>query len=555
MLVSGRNAMLEESGGVGPVESNTRFEMVCTSANQTVGIYSTVAISPSAVTVVDWGDGSADSITGNISELTHTYAAAGTYEVTVTDSITSIALENSNGNWNKNLKRLVRILDLASTITSIPAGGFSHLENLAYAYLGTGTLVLGDGAFKLSAMSSPATEIDLSGRTITEIPASCFEGNIYLKTVKWPSSLTTIGDRAFSVAVSAATTPVMTTITIPEGVTSLGASAFLGNASNQNALTKVTLPSTLTSIGSNCFARAAKLRNLTIKASTAPSTSTYVFQYGTSGYTGASQRGQNLLVVPPGATGYTTGEWADPLCNASKCGFTKVDNPGAVFTASIYHNGDPARMRTIGIYSAAAIDPTVPIVVDWGDGSTDTVTGNISQLTHTYAYDASGSTAVNYTITVSDNISSFALSANNSTWYGTTTANQQRITGVLYLSPKVETIPVYAFAHCEYLTYFDAGPSGNLQFAVNASGNSFAFLATSYYSAGTWDLGGRTCTSIPAATFNDTGMKTLTWPQGITRIEDASSATNGAFWYDGYILYLELPATLTLAIMLFRLVR
>ena len=33
-------------------------------------------------------------------------------------------------------------------------------------------------------------------------------------------------------------------------------------------------------------------------------------------------KGTNMLYVPAGATGYDTGEWLDPLCNAEKCGFT-----------------------------------------------------------------------------------------------------------------------------------------------------------------------------------------------------------------------------------------
>lgn len=49
-------------------------------------------------------------------------------------------------------------------------------------------------------------------------------------------------------------------IDIPEGITSLGNSAF----ANYSALTNVTIPNTVTSLGSNVFSQCAALKNITI---------------------------------------------------------------------------------------------------------------------------------------------------------------------------------------------------------------------------------------------------------------------------------------------------
>ena len=69
--------------------------------------------------------------------------------------------------------------------------------------------------------------------------------------------------------------------------------------------------------------------------------------------------------------------------------------------------------KKTGIYSATRYSSTSPVVVDWGDGNIETVEGNVSQLAHEYS-----SVGV-FHVKVS-NISNFAASANNSTWYSTT---------------------------------------------------------------------------------------------------------------------------------------
>jgi hypothetical protein len=102
--------------------------------------------------------------------------------------------------------------------------------------------------------------------------------------------------------------------------------------------------------------------------------------------------------------------------------------------------------RKTGIYSANRYSSSDPIVVDWGDGTTDVVYGNISQLAHTY------SGASTYTVKISDNISTFCPSYSNTTWYQTTSQNQYTFKKVLTLSSKVTQLSSYAFYYCSAMT-------------------------------------------------------------------------------------------------------
>lgn len=102
--------------------------------------------------------------------------------------------------------------------------------------------------------------------------------------------------------------------------------------------------------------------------------------------------------------------------------------------------------RKAGIYAANSRNTANPTIVDWGGGSIDVVYGNISQLAHTYSSNGT------FTVRVNDNISSFALSVNDSTWYGTTSQNQYTVKKVTAIGSNVTSIPTYAFYYCSAMT-------------------------------------------------------------------------------------------------------
>lgn len=89
----------------------------------------------------------------------------------------------------------------------------------------------------------------------------------HLKTVTLPSTLTTIGDTAFTHAIA------LTNIKIPNGVTTIGNSAF----ELCSALTKLDIPASVTSVGTKAFRRSG-LRTIRFLGKTAPKFGDNIFR-------------------------------------------------------------------------------------------------------------------------------------------------------------------------------------------------------------------------------------------------------------------------------------
>ena len=92
---------------------------------------------------------------------------------------------------------------------------------------------------------------------VTSIGYSAFSWCIGLKSITLPESVTSIGNGAFSEQHS------LTSITIPEGMTNIGDYAFSGC----HSLTSITIPEGVTSIGEGAFLGCSSLKNVTIPES------------------------------------------------------------------------------------------------------------------------------------------------------------------------------------------------------------------------------------------------------------------------------------------------
>lgn len=101
--------------------------------------------------------------------------------------------------------------------------------------------------------------------------------------------------------------------------------------------------------------------------------------------------------------------------------------------------------KKTGIYSATRYSSASPVVVDWGDGNVEAIEGNISQLAHEYS-----SVGV-FHVKIS-NISNFAASASNSTWYSTTSQNRYTFKDVVKTGSHCTTMPNAAFYYCSALS-------------------------------------------------------------------------------------------------------
>ncbi len=138
-----------------------------------------------------------------------------------------------------------------------------------------------------SSMTSTTYYIPASLTSVTVTGGNILRGAFYscdsLTSITIPDSVTSIGNYAFLYCDS------LTSITIPDSVTSIGNYAF----EHCDSLTSITIPDSVTSIGSSAFSGCSNLQSITLpfvggSKKTASNTYQYPFGYifGTSSYTG-----------------------------------------------------------------------------------------------------------------------------------------------------------------------------------------------------------------------------------------------------------------------------
>ena len=111
---------------------------------------------------------------------------------------------------------------------------------------------ISSGAFAYSNITSVTIP-----NSVTSIGDDAFIGCNHLASVTIPNSVTTIGNEAFCSCIE------LTSVTIPNSVTKIGKSAFSGC----NSLTEIIIPNSVTNIGSNAFSNCSKLTSVSIPKS------------------------------------------------------------------------------------------------------------------------------------------------------------------------------------------------------------------------------------------------------------------------------------------------
>jgi hypothetical protein len=127
-----------------------------------------------------------------------------------------------------------------------------HLD-IPAEYNGKPVNEIGDLAF---AYCDTLTSITIPD-SVTSIGNSAFGSCTSLASITIPNSVTSIGNSAFSGCSD------LTSVTIGNSVTSIGSSAFY----NCDALTSITIPNSVTSIGGGAFEDCSALTSITIPSS------------------------------------------------------------------------------------------------------------------------------------------------------------------------------------------------------------------------------------------------------------------------------------------------
>ena len=241
--------------------------------------------------------------------------------ITIPSSVTSIGQWAFTGNKITNLT-------IPNSVTSIGSGAFRGTTNLYY-YGSAGTSTEKWGA----KYRNPYFDGDFIYTDSTKTVLQGYTGSS--TSVIIPSSVTTIGESAFSDLSSPTGSPI-TSVTIPSSVTSIGKSAF----EECRNLTSITIPSSVTSIGEIAFAGTG------ITSITIPNSVTTI---GESAFYGI-----NILYYY-GSAGTSTDKWGAKARNPYIDGdFLYSDSTKTVlqgYTGSSTSVTIPSSVTTIGEYA------------------------------------------------------------------------------------------------------------------------------------------------------------------------------------------------------------
>ena len=233
-------------------------------------------------------------------------------EIVIPSSVTSIG--DSAFSCCYSLSEIV----IPSSVTSIGKGAFSRCYSLSEIVIPSSVTSIGDYAFfscsSLKYISIPKSVICLNGNPFAGwngkleclFPNYIYEDDILfnkdksriisfrnqnVKSYVIPSSVTSIGDSAFSCCDS------LSEIVIPSSVTIIGDSAFSGCES----LSEIVIPSSVTSIGYRAFSGCRSLSEIVI-----PSSVTSIGDYAFSVCDSLSE-----IVIPSSVTSIGKGAFSD----------------------------------------------------------------------------------------------------------------------------------------------------------------------------------------------------------------------------------------------------
>jgi hypothetical protein len=303
--------------------------------------------------VINWGDGSTQTVTGNPANITHSYADQGAYSISATAT-------DEDGSYSANTKS-VTINNIAPTLTL--GGPSTGSEGTAY------TLTL--------------SESDPGADTITQWIINWGDGSSQTINADPSSATHTYADNA-SYTITA-------TATDEDGTYS----------SNSKAVTINNVAPTLTLSGANSGNEGASYTlSLAESDPGADTISQWVINWGdgsTQTVTGNPSSVTHTFADSGNRTISATATDEDGTHAANSKSVT-VNNVAPTLTISGANSVNEGSSYALSLASSDPGSDTITSwLINWGDGSTQTVNGNPSSVTHTYADSGSRTTTATAT--------------------------------------------------------------------------------------------------------------------------------------------------------------
>ena len=183
-------------------------------------------------------------------DVTYSLTSDGVLTISGTGEMADFDPALSDGN-----KAVITSIVIGEGVTTIADNAFEECENVASVSIPASVTSIGGSAFSQAGTSATTMTVTIAaGSNLATIGGDAFSFCSSLETITIPSSVTTIGTRAFVMS-------GLTSVTLADGLKVIDGMAFA-----RCPMTTITIPASVTSIGESAFKWCSDLATVTLNS-------------------------------------------------------------------------------------------------------------------------------------------------------------------------------------------------------------------------------------------------------------------------------------------------